>query len=80
MGEVIEYDAKTGMVDVDVKNKFAVGDRLELILPHGNRSFVLENMEDMHGRPMHEVPGGGYKVRIPVGKGEYRMGLLAKYL
>ena len=80
VGEVIEYDAKTGMVDVDVKNKFAVGDRLELILPHGNRSFVLENMEDMHGRPMHEVPGGGYKVRIPVGKGEYRMGLLAKYL
>ncbi len=69
-----------GMVEVVVKNKFAVGDRLELVLPGGNRSFILEAMEDLQGRPVEEAPGGGHRVRIPLGAGEYALGLLARHL
>ncbi len=68
------------MAHIDVKNKFAVGDELELILPTGNRTFRLENMLDMDGNPMDEAPGGGYRVQIPLDGQDYEMGLLARYL
>ncbi len=68
------------MAEIDVKNKFAVGDELELILPDGNRTFRLENMTDMDGNSMTEAPGGGYRVRIPLAGTDHAMGLLARYL
>ena len=80
VGELIGYEADTGMAEVDVKNKFAVGDRLELLLPVGNRRFTLQRMENLQGEAMAEAPGGGYRVRIPLEQGEYEMGLLARDL
>ena len=71
---------ENGMAHIDVKNKFSVGDELELILPGGNRTFRLESMLDMDGNPMQEAPGGGYQVQIPVDERNYEMGLLARYL
>jgi putative protease len=63
-----------------VKNKFAAGDDMELILPAGNRSFRLSELYDMHGQRMDEVPGGGYRVQIPLQGGDFEMGLLARKL
>ncbi|MCG6976788.1 MAG: tRNA 5-hydroxyuridine modification protein YegQ [Acidiferrobacterales bacterium] len=80
VGEFTDYDSDSGLAEVEVKNKFAVGDRMELVLPQGNRDFVLSEMEDLKGHKMQEVPGGGYRVRIPVAAGDYSMGLLARYL
>lgn len=80
VGELKDYDAISGMAEVEVKNKFAVGDNMELVLPQGNRDFKLERMEDLKGHPMQEVPGGGYRVRIPVETKDYSMGLLARYI
>ncbi len=65
VGEVTGFSPDTGMIDVDVKNKFAVGDRLEIIYPGGAREFVLETMQDQKGNPLPEAKGGGYQVRIP---------------
>ena len=70
-----------GQAEVEVKNKFAVGDSLELMLPTGNRRFVLQHMEDLQGRPMREAPGGGYRVRIPLPQVEAgELGLLLRDL
>jgi len=80
VGGVTGYDPRSGMADIDVKNKFAVGDELELILPDGNRNFRLENMFDMEGNSMTEAPGGGYRVRIPLTGEDHAMGLLARLL
>ena len=80
VGGLTGYNPENGMTHVDVKNKFAVGDKLELILPGGNRTFRLENMFDMDGNPMEEAPGGGYQVQIPLDEQDYNMGLLARYL
>ncbi len=80
VGEVQGEGDRQGMVEVAVKNKFAVGDRLELILPQGNRLFTLEAMEDIQGRAIREAPGGGHRVRIPLGEGAYSMGLLARHV
>ncbi|MFQ5488102.1 MAG: tRNA 5-hydroxyuridine modification protein YegQ [Gammaproteobacteria bacterium] len=80
VGEVVGEGDQRGMVEVAVKNKFAVGDRLELILPQGNQLFTLQAMEDSRGRAIREAPGGGHRVRIPLGEGKYTMGLLARHL
>jgi len=80
VGEFQGYDGVSGMAEVEVKNKFAVGDNMELVLPQGNRDFTLERMEDLKGNAMKEVPGGGYRVRIPIASADYSMGLLARYV
>ncbi len=67
VGEAIGVDMETGWLKVEVKNRFQVGDRLELILPAGgNREIRLEQMQDLKGNPVEVAPGSGHKVRIPV--------------
>jgi putative protease len=80
VGEITGYDPQTGLADILAKNKFAVGDRLELILPEGNRDIILGAMMDKHGTPLDEAPGGGWEVRIPLQLAGGERGLLAKYL
>jgi putative protease len=80
VGEITGYDDASQCATVAVKNKFAVGDHLELILPDGNRTLVLEDMRDSDGNPMREVPGGGHTVYIPMEKANYELGLLAKFV
>jgi len=80
VGELVAYNNATGMAEVEVKNKFSVGDELELIMPGGNRSFRLQEMHDMDGQPTEVAPGSGYRVQIPVQDGECELGLLARNL
>ena len=75
VGEITGYE--NGLAEIDVKNKFAVGDSLELILPGGNQTIKLEKMEDLKGNPMNEAPGGGYQVRIPLPNADYNKALIA---
>lgn len=76
VGEITGFDRETGMIDVDVKNKFAVGDSLEVIYPGGSRQFVLELMQDQRGKPLDVAKGGGYQVRIPAPVENPELGLL----
>jgi U32 family peptidase len=78
-GEISDYDQTSQMALVEVKNKFSIGDRLELILPEGNQDINVEQMFDMQGRSMQEAAGGGYRVKIPVPVAEISYGLLARY-
>lgn len=80
VGEITGYDHERGMAEVLAKNKFACGDTLELILPLGNRTLRLEYIETMEGESLTEVPGGGYRVRIPVPVQQVERGLLARNL
>jgi putative protease len=78
-GEIRSYDLETGLATIDVKNKFSVGDTLELILPEGNQNITVERMEGMYGQEMHEASGGGYEVKIPLPATQTVHGLLARY-
>ncbi|QQD18241.1 tRNA 5-hydroxyuridine modification protein YegQ [Spongiibacter nanhainus] len=64
VGEV--YDVRSGALMVDVKNRFAVNDTLELMNPAGNRRFVLGELRNKHGQPVEAAPGSGHQVRIPL--------------
>ena len=77
VGELVGYDDATGLAEVEVKNRFAVGDELELITPAGNRVFRLEDMRDMRGNAAAVAPGSGHRVRIPLAGVDCGMGLLA---
>ena len=65
--EMLGYDAENGMLELDVKNRFSVGDRLELIFPDGaNRELSLQSMFNVRGEAVDVAPGSGHKVRIPL--------------
>ncbi len=66
VGEISAYDSDSGLAEVIVKNRFAVGDSVELIQPEGNRHFIVTGMQDLHGQTMQAAPGSGYQVRIPL--------------
>ena len=64
VGEVT--GSRDGWADVRVKNRFAVGDELELLTPAGNHSFRLESMRRDDDTDLQLAPGDGWEVRIPV--------------
>ena len=81
VGEVIERDAATDDLIVDVKNQFAVGNEIELMTPTGNHIFSLEKMHNLEGQAREVAPGSGHIVRIPVPEGvKADFGLLMKSL
>ena len=78
VGEIQHYDEQTGLAEIEVKNKFAVGDSLEMILPEGNQHFIVKQMHDLHGQPLDAALGSGYQVRIPLPRAPGELGLLAR--
>ncbi len=78
VAEVISYDEKNGMAFVDVKNKFSVGNELEIILPDGNHTYILNDMMTIKDEKVLVAPGSGHKVYIPVPCAVNEMTLLAR--
>ena len=54
------------LAEVEVKNKFLLGDSLELMTPNGNISFTLEDMENRKSEKVDDAKGSGHFVFIPV--------------
>ena len=57
---------RDGWATVLVKNRFALGDTLEIFHPDGNTVISLENMSDEEGQAISVAPGSGHRVRIPL--------------
>jgi len=55
-----------GWATVEVKNRFAVGDTLELIHPAGNQLMVVDALRDQRGTDLQVAPGSGIEVSIPL--------------
>jgi U32 family peptidase len=68
-----------GWAEIEVKNKFQVGDRLEVIHPTGNHWLTLENMQDTQGQAIAVAPGSPLTVRIPL-EPRYQGALIARVL
>jgi putative protease len=74
------YDIEKQCLEIDVKNKFSVGDKLELVLPEGNIEFTLETLINKTGDAITVAPGSGYNVKIPYTGPVPKQGLVARYL
>ncbi len=67
VGEAIQVDHENGFLDIEVKNRFAVGDKLELVMPDGNNhTLMLGSMQTLKGEAIEVAPGSGHQVRIPL--------------
>jgi U32 family peptidase len=71
--------ADDGWAEVEVKNKFSVGDTIEVISPNGNEIVKLEAMRSMDGDPISVAPGSPLHVRIPLGA-QHEKALIARML
>ncbi len=63
VGQVLQIDAN-GWATINVKNRFALGDTLEIIHPNGNRTITLTEILK-NGSPVPAAPGNGITVQIP---------------
>jgi putative protease len=68
-----------GIAEIAVKNRFQVGDKLEIIHPSGNRIVELAEMKSLEGADLSVAPGSGHHVRIPL-HGELAQGMVAKFI
>ncbi|MDE1463565.1 tRNA 5-hydroxyuridine modification protein YegQ [Spartinivicinus poritis] len=78
VGEIVDSDGQ--MITVNVKNRFQIGDKLELMSPQGNQTFVLNHIEAKNGEKRDVAPGSGHQVKIPIAGYDSQFGLLTKYL
>jgi putative protease len=72
VGDVLGY--RDELAEIDVKNCFAVGDRIELIHPAGNSVIAVERMEKVGAdgtvQATERAPGSGHRVFIPLPAGK----------
>ena len=66
VGDAVAYDAGRGLMEIVVKNRFAVGDTLECVLPGGNFRQRIERMENADAAPVNVAPGSGHRVWLPL--------------
>jgi putative protease len=64
VGDIL--DVNDDWLTVDVKNRFGVGDHMELVMPGGNRSFDLQELIGRDGKPADIAPGSGHVVKVPL--------------
>jgi putative protease len=63
VGEIIHADH--AWLTIDVKNRFEIGDKVELMTPAGNFTFTLETILTTNNQPRDDAPGAGFIVKIP---------------
>ena len=63
-GEVLERNGD--YIKIDVKNRFVIGDSLELMTTSGNITFTLTEIKDKKGNLIEDAKGSGHIVEIPV--------------
>ena len=54
------------LAEVKVKNRFAVGDQLELMTPQGNIHFTLDTLQKGTGEATAVAPGDGHTLYLPL--------------
>ncbi|MGV8933152.1 MAG: tRNA 5-hydroxyuridine modification protein YegQ [Gallionellaceae bacterium] len=77
VGNIVHWE--NGMAEIEVKNRFSVGDKLEVIHPSGNQIVDLSEMRAMNGDTLTVAPGSGHRVRIPL-QGNVEKGMIARFI
>lgn len=62
VADALEWDADRGLMKVAAKNRFAVGDKLEILHPSGNLDWTVDAMQTQAGKPVDVAAGSGHFV------------------
>nr|WP_312509048.1 tRNA 5-hydroxyuridine modification protein YegQ [Pseudomonas luteola] len=74
-------ERRNGLAEVIVKNRFDLGDSVEVMTPNGNLSLPIEAMENARSIRLETAPGSGHTVYLAVPEGiDLRYGLLMRNL
>ena len=76
VGEILDY--KNGMAFIEAKNKFSVGDSIEVILPSGCFNTTVESITTEHKEDIEVAKGSGYRVWIPMQEISPELGFIAR--
>ncbi|MGL5046579.1 MAG: tRNA 5-hydroxyuridine modification protein YegQ, partial [Shewanella sp.] len=68
VGELTGKRNLAGLAEIEVKNKFSVGDSVELMTPQGNMSLTIEQLENRKAEAVEAGLGSGHTVYLPVPK------------
>jgi putative protease len=68
VGELTGKRNLAGLAEIEVKNKFSVGDSVELMTPQGNISLKIEQLENRKAEAVEAGLGSGHTVYLPVPK------------
>ena len=77
VGDIVS--CANGIAEIAVKNKFQVGDKLEIIHPSGNHIVELTELRGLEGEALSVAPGSGHRVQIPL-QGVLAKGMVARFL
>ncbi|WP_374325946.1 tRNA 5-hydroxyuridine modification protein YegQ [Azonexus sp.] len=69
VGDAVAFDATRGLMQVAVKNRFALGDNVECVHPQGNLRLRIGRMENAAGEAVAVAPGSGHTVWIDLPAG-----------
>lgn len=56
IGTVLDYDSKTKIATIEQRNKFSVGEQIEIMQPKGYFKYTIENIEDENGNKIESAP------------------------
>ena len=76
VGEILDY--KDGKALIEAKNKFSVGDSIEVILPQGCFHTNVESMVTEYNETLEVAKGSGYRVWIPMPEIKPELGFIAR--
>ena len=79
VGDAVAFDAARGLVQVNARNKFSVGDTLEIIHPSGNFDVHVARMENAEGEEVQAALGSGHTVWLDL-PGSSVGAFVARYL
>jgi putative protease len=68
VGDLTGYNAD-GWAEIEVKNKFSIGDRIEVIHPSGNREVTIAALRNHDGSAIDCAPGNGHRVALALPPG-----------
>ena len=76
VGEILDY--KEGKALIEAKNKFSVGDSIEVILPQGCFHTTVDSMITEYNETLKVAKGSGYRVWIPMPEIKPELGFIAR--
>ncbi len=64
VADALDFDDSRGLMRLNVKNHFEIGDTVECIHPKGNSFFKIKKMENEKGEKINVAPGNGHQVWV----------------
>lgn len=78
IGTVLDYDSETKIATIEQRNKFSVGEQIEIMQPKGYFKYTIENIEDENGNKIESAPHPKQIVKMKIDSTVNKFDMLRK--